>query len=368
MIGVSTARAPLPENLLDEPKGFVWWYLDLVDDAGNGIVLIWSYGLPFLPGSRLGGCPRFRPSLNLAVYRDHVQDLYLFNELHPADAVWDPAGETWTFGRSTFSVRRSDNRVAIDIQLDTPVGGQTGRLTGAISAEGPLRGDVDDASGGDHAWSPVLMAADGEAHLELEGWPSFSVRGRVYHDRNGSRVLLNELGIARWQWGRISFPDRDVSWYLLDPSRRGAPPRAILLSVDRSGAATLLERTPYSPSAWRLDRYGLSYHRRLHIQGDGAAIPDIFVDQQFVVDRGPFYLRWLVHGHDANGAAGHGVSELVVPSRLDIPALRPMVATHVFQEAGDNSSMVSMFSGPQKGRFLRWWALRNNPRLLEGQP
>ena len=67
-------RFPAPEALT-APGGFVWWYLDLTDGAGNGVVLIWSFGLPFLPGyadaarKGQGQSPASRPSLNVAVYK-----------------------------------------------------------------------------------------------------------------------------------------------------------------------------------------------------------------------------------------------------------------------------------------------------------
>ena len=56
------------------PGGFTWFYVDIVDDQGQGATLIWSWGLPFLPGyaaaSRAGRpqLPIERPSVNLVVY------------------------------------------------------------------------------------------------------------------------------------------------------------------------------------------------------------------------------------------------------------------------------------------------------------
>ena len=39
-----------PGSVVQEPGGFVWWYLDLGDHAGDGVVVIVGFGLPFLPG------------------------------------------------------------------------------------------------------------------------------------------------------------------------------------------------------------------------------------------------------------------------------------------------------------------------------
>jgi hypothetical protein len=60
--------------VLHSPGRFTWFYVDLVDDRGRGATLIWSWGLPFLPGyaqaSRAGRpeLPINRPSVNLVVY------------------------------------------------------------------------------------------------------------------------------------------------------------------------------------------------------------------------------------------------------------------------------------------------------------
>jgi len=45
----SAAVAPDPA-VLRSPGGFTWFYVDLVDGQGRGATVIWSWGLPFLPG------------------------------------------------------------------------------------------------------------------------------------------------------------------------------------------------------------------------------------------------------------------------------------------------------------------------------
>ena len=50
MLSLTSPDTPLDRTLLDVAGGFAWWYLDLVDERGDGLVLIWSFGLPFLPG------------------------------------------------------------------------------------------------------------------------------------------------------------------------------------------------------------------------------------------------------------------------------------------------------------------------------
>ena len=74
LITLSSADRPPAPAVLHAPRGFTWFYVDLVDNRGRGATLIWSWGLPFLPGyaqaSRAGRpeLPVNRPSVNVVVY------------------------------------------------------------------------------------------------------------------------------------------------------------------------------------------------------------------------------------------------------------------------------------------------------------
>ena len=73
LITLSSADCAPDPAVLRSPGGFTWFYVDLVDDHGRAATLIWSWGLPFLPGyaqSARTGRPRLplqRPSVNLVV-------------------------------------------------------------------------------------------------------------------------------------------------------------------------------------------------------------------------------------------------------------------------------------------------------------
>ena len=67
------------------PGAFSWWYVDLIDESGNGLVLIWGFALPFLaPGD--DAIAMQHPFLNVAVYEGGVTTCYHLEELAP-DAV-----------------------------------------------------------------------------------------------------------------------------------------------------------------------------------------------------------------------------------------------------------------------------------------
>src|SRR5687768_10564437 len=106
MLHIGDSATELDPQLLRAPGGFLWWYADLVDERGNGLVCIWSFGLPFLPGyasaSRRGTpqLPEERPSFNIAVYERGKLVCYLLQEYEPSEVEW--ASTRWRFGRTSI--------------------------------------------------------------------------------------------------------------------------------------------------------------------------------------------------------------------------------------------------------------------------
>jgi hypothetical protein len=156
MIGVGPARGDFPPSLAEARGAFVWWYVDLVDRSGNGAVLLWSFGLPFLPGRRESR-PRNRPALNLAVYENGRAAFYLLQELDPARCEWDGAGR-WSLEDTRIERRDGGNRVRIDadLRLSIPNGGSA---VGELQLEGPLRTGGGDDRDPLHSWEPVSVGA-----------------------------------------------------------------------------------------------------------------------------------------------------------------------------------------------------------------
>lgn len=307
--------------------GFAWWYLDVADDAGNGLVLIWSWGLPFLPGR---GPARERPSLNLAVYAAGRPVFHHLAALAPDDA--HQTGGVFRFGRSTITTGGRD-AWSLEADLDGDVPG--GRFTGTIRASGvPFA--PGDGGGGDHTWTPV---ATGRAEVSLRceaGGTPFEARfaGRAYHDRNACPRPLAALGIERWLWGRVD----DLVFYRL-------------IGVDGRVEDHVLHAGrpvdwPIRAEGFAWSVYGRTWPSRLHV-GDRV----VHLDE--AVDESPFYARLI-----ARTAERRGFAEVVWPGHLDRPWQRPFVEMAVQRPAG-NSPWLPLFAGPRAGRWgrlVRWWA------------
>lgn len=374
MISFTSTSLPTDPSVLDSPGGFAWWYVDLVDEAGDGVVVIWSFGLPFLPGyasaARAGRAPtpKERPSVTVSVYKGGSLAYYHLQEHAPDDVSWNPAQGRWRFGRTTFawtdtpSAAGSGGRATrrLDIHLDDPIPGCADRLTGHIWAEGPLRQDPGPSTDSPavppdprHQWCPMVLTAAGGAELAAGQW-SFSLKGRAYHDRNAGPVPMHALGIGRWWWGRLAFPDREVIWYRLLPED-GGPLRELVVDVDASGHTRTVER-PMSLGPDVAGRFGLSSPSSIEFEdADGQAV---VVETTALVDDGPFYQRTLVRGL-CSGIVARGIAELVVPDQVDLDIHRPFVRMRVHHLSGPNSLFLPLFTGPRAGRVGRlphWWA------------
>ncbi|TVQ94461.1 MAG: hypothetical protein EA397_01980 [Deltaproteobacteria bacterium] len=351
MMSITDPNSDFSEDLLDAHGGFLWWYVDLVDDDGNGCVLIWSFGLPFLPGresaavSGRGRTPRERPSLNIAIYRNFRPELYVLQEVDPADARWDRVAGRVHIGASSMQTILSQGQRQLSMRVDcTMPGGQS--LTGAVDLSGPgcrlTRSLGEDPN---HAWSPLCTAAEGRAQFFVEGRPFLSVKGRAYHDRNGSTRPLRGLGIRHWIWGRSPMGDEERIWYLLWPHR--GPAEAWGFEVASDGELRPVEHLEVERSGPRLGIFGMPWHRRITLTQAGRCW--LRVEHAHTVDLGFFYGRWIARTVGPDGQRGTGIAEAVRPGRVDRAWNRWLVRMAVHRAHAPNSPFLPLFAGVRRG-------------------
>jgi len=355
LVRLTSPDRPLDRELLHSRGGFAWWYLDAIDARGDGVVAIWSFGLPFLPGyrasSRRGDAPpaRERPSLNVAVYRGGREAFYLLQEYPTHDASW--TGERWRFGESTLESHVRGGRRQARLSLDCPLPGTSDRLEGSITLDGVPRRPIAAAQPtlDDHDWSPLTGPSHVQASLRVGGRRLLDFEGRGYHDRNGSRTPFDQLGIAHWVWGRVPMPDRELIYYVLWPDGGGAP-EALALEIDEHGV------TRDVPVRARLGderraRYGMPFWEDIAlIDPDGRTWLD--VRHTALLDDGPFYLRFGTEAR-RGGHRAHGTGELVRPGRVDLAPMRPFVKMRVHHTEAPSSRLNPLFVGPRRGRWRR---------------
>lgn len=332
--------------------GFVWWYLELGDGAGNAVVCIWSFGLPFLPGvagaarEGRGGAAAARPSMHVAGYRHGREELYVLHELGPEEVSERPGG--WSFGASTIRREERGDDVELQLSIDLPVHNGP-RLQGDVRVVGKRArweaASQDAMPASDHRWTPLLGASFGTARLRC-GETRLLVTGRAYHDRNHAPRSLEALGIGHWVWGRVALPDHDRVFYALEPTG-GADATAIAVTIGGDGALRLEPGAKVEADDRRLTRWGMRDARRWTVEtADG---PFLRLSTTASVEDGPFYLRRLVRSEQG----AHGTLEAIAPRRIDRRWQRPLVQMRVSSSQRRGSIWLPLFEGPRRHRLAR---------------
>ena len=360
LLTLTAPDRPLDRALLDAPGGFAWWYVDLLDEARNGLVLIWSFGLPFLPGylgaARAGRPerPRERPSLNVVVYEAGRPSLYLLTEHAEQDATWSADGRSFRFGRSRIETWVEGARRRVRAELDAPIAGSGERVRGVVDVDGPARqlagAEPREIDPRFHDWTPMTAVARGVADLRW-GARRVHIDGRAYHDRNGSRTPLDRLGIAEWVWGRAALPDRELVWYLLWPARGEREATFLGAEIGADGRTRVLDGLRVRAHGERRARFGMRWWERLELTNDGA--PWLDVMHEAPVDDGPFYLRSFARARTPDGSIASGSAEVCVPARVDRAHERPFVRMRVHRTGAPSSRWLPLFTGPREGRVTR---------------
>ena len=325
--------------------GFAWWYVDMIDAQGDGFVLIWSTGLPFLPHVGTPGC---EAAVNLAVYRGGRQVYYVLESIPAANVELD--GDVIRLGRSWFRSANSGGQRIVTAYLDCPVPGSASRLRGTVNVHGQaLEVSAQGVPDTTHAWMPLSAPAQAKVRLHAEDF-RFEAQGRAYHDRNCADLPMDALGIESWIWGRLAMPDHDLVYYHLLPKQAGAVPMSLLLEA-RAGVVRSLPEGKLRVAEPRRDRYGLAWHAAVTIEAADRAPVRVRLDPP--IDSGPFYLR---HRIASDGAWGWG--EACVPDKVDRAWQRPFVRMRV--SGGSASAWSPLFTGSSTGRLARlarWWGV-----------
>lgn len=350
------------------PGGFCWWYVDAIDAEGNGFVVIWSFGLPFLPGytsaARAGRAPASAevPALNVVVYRDGRPDFYLLQRYSPEHASWDGAG-SWRFGRTRIvATDTAGGRRDVVLTIDADVPGQIAPLVGEVRLKGALRPEQADAGqsavdeNATHWWSPICAHAHATLALEC-GEQAWSWSGPAYHDRNASLSHIDGLGIGRWTWAR--FCDGNVTrvLYELHPDDRAAEPLVYWITMSDHGGLQV-EQPEVVERRRARGMFGAPHFDRIRLKTSSG---DVTIADASVLDDGFFYIRKAVQLHTGERIVA-GMAEEVLPARVDRFWHRPLVRMAVDDPAA-RSMWLPLFAGTRAGRWRRLLRLPGRRRL-----
>ena len=329
---------------------FRWWYVDMVDAQGSGLVCIFSEGLPFLPKTSTERSSR--PSVNLVIYEQGLEHFYLLQEFDPNESILvtdDDGTETWQIGLHRFQRRVQDGQVEGEITLASS---ENTRLSHYISGTVEFSGmvchppKVGEASA--HQWVPLTMHTTGRATL-VSSTQTWSLEGRLYNDSNISTNRLNDLQIAYWWWGRIPLSDMELVFYFLWPTDGDKDPLLLTMEV-QDGVCTMLPVSNISVDRFRTSIYGLRHPDVWHIHLDDGRVIDLQV--RIKLDDSPFYQRFIIDVRMGKHSS-IGFMEHVSPTHLNVPWQQPFVRMKTHYKDRPGSFFSPLFTGPQTGRWSR---------------
>lgn len=344
----------IPSDVLEAPGGFAWWYVDAVNNHGDGIVLIWSFGLPFLPGylnanrnNQIQTATQ-RPSLNIAIYSAGRPSFYLLQEYAQEEASMDQKGN-FKFG-DTYIRRVSNREIIFDISC--PIPSYNYLIEGTLKLSGspvnlPPNRSVDHSL--NHRWTPVFGPSKIKGRLSAGPKYTYTVDTLAYHDRNEGALRLDQLGIAHWSWGRLVTPQQTTIWYICFPHR--GEPQAWGINILPDGACHIQDDLNVTLTQPYTGIFGLKTWGQVSLQTSKRS-SWLTTKTLKKLDEGPFYARTL-SSIESNYGQGLGFSEWVAPDRVDLNIHRPLVQMAVHKIQGSNSLWLPLFSGPSQGRVSR---------------
>ncbi len=358
LIVLDNARSAVDASVLDKAGGFAWWYAELMDAHGSGAVLIWSFGLPFLPGYKSANdrgkpqTPRQRPSLNIALYEGGQPSFYVLHEFDPDDVEWD-GHHSWRFGDSTFVVQDTKTHRSLYVELDVPISESLDRLRGSLTVEGPIPSALDtqceEQPSVSHKWTPLALPAQGSIDVNAGDY-QLTTRGHAYFDRNFSAHALHELGIDRWFWGHASGADGDRIFYVLWEDE-DAPPLCLGFEVALDGTTKVREGLTAKLSGEHRTVWGMRSWKQVELWDGSSRWISCRLSQR--IENGPFYLRYLAHSIQESGHVTTGSAEVIEPKRIDMWQHRPLVKMRVSSDQAPNSMWIALFEGTNKTRLQR---------------
>lgn len=364
---------------IDDPKvlfnhtttqpSFSWWYIDVLNEQGDGCVCIFSQGLPFLPVSDDSKPDRY--AVNVVLYKNGKESFYLLQEFpasevkfttvesHPLSIV---RKEVWTIGGHTFHRTIQNGKVHCVVELcsttatvEHPAAGH--KINGKIELSGSLlnRMPVTGASRSHHQWIPLTTQCTAKISLTTDSGSLYS-QGWAYHDSNISTSDLDSLSIGYWWWARASFIDRTWILYLVEPESSFGyksyedRPIWMVASVSENGEWTQHPVRSLTVNSKKHSVYGLSLPSKWDIQLVSGEL--LQIEQITWLDDSPFYQRVQIRMTYKSECA-LGFMEHVVPTKLNIPWQQPFIRMKTHFQNTPGSFFSPLFTGPSSTRWSR---------------
>ncbi|MBL90277.1 MAG: hypothetical protein CMH56_00495 [Myxococcales bacterium] len=333
------------------PGAFTWWYADLVDENGNGMVLIWFFGLPFFPSKSLEMAPDHLGGLTLSVYKEGKLDFYAFQTYPPEGLYVNLDQNHWCLGNSTITLKESASETYLQASLNINYAGGEKPLIADLEVKGVRRNSalslLEDKITS-HVWSPMMLCAQGQFSGTIAGQP-FRIEGPSYMDRNQSLDSIQDLGIKDWHWARISMKEKTWILYFLQDHQDEWTQHAFSATPDGQMALEYVQS--FEQKKLIKDRYGIRWARTSRVELFNQHQP-LELSLSDPLEHSPFYMRHVITAKQGD-EVGHGVYERLVPSRISLKWLQPLMAMRINEWHRNRSMWLPLFEGTSNDRWTR---------------
>lgn len=339
MLNLTYQSKRMPALTTAHTEGFEWWYVDLVDAEGTGMVVIWGLRNPFLPVDYSG---KMGPSVSVVIY-ERGEKTFSLHQVYE-NGEYHREGARWRIGDSMFQWRARGARGLLELSINCPIPGHAARLHASIRIKG-VPCSAPERSGNPSAlmWCPFLLRGTGIGRVSW-GEGELTLHGRAYFDSNGSMEELGNLGMHSWCWGRLTNEGRTLVWFATE----GEHPQQLFLDAsDAHGIHTTSGAVTLDHGGWT--RFGTRTLQGVDVRWGQDSVQ---VACHKPIENGPFYQRYLVSCH-IHGALFEGVVEQVFIRRMNLPVWNQLVPMAIDQMADHRSYWLPFFSGSVRGRWRR---------------
>ncbi|TCD48849.1 carotenoid 1,2-hydratase [Chlorobium sp. N1] len=369
-MNITTEPAEERWHDLQDPGAYEWWYFDIEDpQSGVSIVVIWFAGFPFSPsyqehyerwqrngagGSDGAPAPLDYAGFSFQLYEQGRETINFIREGRRGlfESSRTAVGAAFEKSRFTYDALRDEYRLSID--FDFPARQKSVQAELLFSAcrtvDYRRRDGNNEGAVPCHQWLLRVPRAEVSGRVEVsDARPGVAsrrieVRADGYHDHNLGTMPMQEY-ISRWYWGRAFSERVDVIYYVIFFRNPAFKPLTLLMLGDNlRGGTVVRDGAGFSESRFTRGFFAPPHGRELRITDGDVAIT---IDQQRVLDAGPFYLRFSssisleLDGERIDGLGG--ISEFLSPVRLESRFMRFFTRSRVWRD-GEESAMYRRYN------------------------
>ncbi|ARM31398.1 carotenoid 1,2-hydratase [Prosthecochloris sp. HL-130-GSB] len=351
---------------LKDPGSYEWWYFDAEDETqGISVVCIWFAGFAFSPyymqhymDWRHNGRSDAPSALEYAGFSfqlyHHGREIVNFIKEGPSHLFTSNGRDIDVqFERNRFHYDHATDTYILDIAFSYPARRQevTSRLRFKARKRYSYSKEDNNNNGHvpHHQWLLCVPYAVVSGDISLTDTRNgnrsiYTLDARGYHDHNLGAMPVHEY-IDKWYWGRAYSRKYDLIYYVIYFRNNGYRPLAItMLHDNEQNTFSVYDDLDVTESSYTRGLFAPMHSRTLRFtKGD----LHIDINQQRVLDTGPFYLRFGSSINFRLNGEHHGdlrgISEFLKPGRLQSRILRFFTRSRVWRE-GERSFMYDRYN------------------------